>query len=719
MAIIALFLLLATVQTVANVRPVRGETNSVNVNTQIIICSNCVTASGNTVAISGVTQYRDPYSGSFEILAGVKVVLSWWQSSASASTYMGETYSDDSGDFSYTWVGALQPGIYYVNAQYNGGDAYEVQNGQVVNDTYYFQSSSTNAQFIVPLHLSMILDNPTISIGQGDSATVTVTVTAQNSNNAYPVTLSLTSSGQLFATQTFSPQSGSTPFISKLSLNVLNVTQPGTYMITVVATSQMSNVPTVSISTPLQILVQQNTHQISVNVEGLPTNVQTPLSIDDSFIENVTSGTVTLTVSNNATVVSVWKEIVVGDTRYDCGLYSQSISGQAITAFTFEYSTEYRFTVRATLPESIVSTLNLNVNGTDYSQQNIRPEQGFSDFFLQNSVVTFGFSSNEITTNDTVNYKFTGWKDLTTGDLLSSANQTGLGLYQITLTRPYYLEATYGQWAIVNLMTNLPPDVSAKLTYGMLGSANTTVTVPGSTKYEAGEFLVGSTFLLNVPRDQLVLYNAAGDTRYEFQGMSPLTPMTLTKHTTIQLNYLVQYRVLVASAFPSAIVQPSGGQGWYPAGAIATIQAPPSASGQYGIPYVFSGWNGAMSSNETELSFPVTGPVVVEAQWAPNWIYLLIMTGLAAGVTIPSALFVKKKARGALASLRSSRKHVSKKPAVVGKAQKSGDRDLKLYNYIIDRGGSISMKDAMQELGMSKEEIGHAIQRLKESHMLG
>jgi hypothetical protein len=473
------------------------------------------------------------------------------------------------------------------------------------------------------------------------------------------------------------------------------------------------------VNTPLQILVQQNTHIISVEVDGLPTNVQTPLYVDNGFIENVTAGTVTITVSNNASVVSVSKEIVVGDTRYECNVYSQSISGQSVTAFTFNYNTDYKFMIKANLPQTIVSTLNLNVNGTDYTQQNIRPEQGFSDFFPQNSVVTFGFSSNEITTNNTVNYKFTGWKDLTTGDLLSSDNATGPGLYQITLTRPYYLEATYDQWAVVNLITNLPPDVSAKLTYGMLGSANTTITIPGSTKYGAGEFLVGSTFVLNVPGDQLVLYNTAGDTRYEFQGMSPLTPMTLTRHTTIQLNYLVQYRVLVASAFPSAIVQPTGGQAWYPAGAIATIQVPGAASNQYGIPYVFSGWNGAMTSNETELSFPVTGPMELEAQWAPNWVYLLIMIGLAAGVTIPSMLFVKRKARRALANWRSSRRHVTKKSAAIGKVQKSGERDLKLYNYIIDRGGAISMKEAMRELGMNREEINQSILRLKESHMLG
>ena len=681
-------------------------------------------SSADSVTVTGSTEYRDPNLGTFSPLTGVKVTLSWWQSSASSSSYMGEVYSDDStGDFSYTWVGTLEPGLYYINAAYAGGDEFQVPGSG--NATYDFGATETNTQLLVPLQLSMSIDNPTLSIGQGDSATVIVTVTAQNSKNAYPISLSLTSSNQLFATQTFSPQSGSTPLTSKLSLNVLNVTQPGTYTMTVIATSQQGDLPGVTVSSPLQILVQQNTHVISVNVEGLPTNVQTPLYVDSSRIENVTSGAVTLTISNNASLVSVDNEIVLGDTRYICEVYSQSASDQSITSFTFVYGTEYRFTVKADLPQTVViATLNLNVNGTDYSQSNIRPTEGFSNFFPQNSIIDFGFTPSEIPTNNTVNYNFTAWKDLTTGDMLTPSNATSSGLYQITLTRPYYLEADYEELALVYIKTNLPPDMMTTISFGMVGGANQTANLPGSASYTAGPFLAGTTFELNLPQSQLVLYDAAGDTRYEFQGMSPVTPMILTKHTTIQLNYAAEYRVSVVSVFPSVTIQPAGGIGWYSAGDMATVQVSDTATNQYGIPYVFAGWGGAVASNDTELSFPVMGPMAVEAQWRPNWTYLLLLCGVGIGTTIPVAIFAKRNLGRAVTYVRSQKKKkVPKKQPAVAKAakpgEKEGERDMKLYNYIIDQGGSISIAEATKELGLTREELTQSIERLKENHMLG
>lgn len=665
--------------------------------------------SSGLVTINGVMQFRDA-SGSFLPLTGVKVTFSWWQTAASSATYIGEVYSSDSdGSFYYTWLDGLEPGQYQLNAAYAGGDSFPV-NGT----TYDFASSETNTQLSVSLELSINLDNPTLSVGQGDSATVTVKVTAENSNNAYPVSLSMTSSSQLFATESFSPQSGGTPLVSKLSLNVLNVTQPGTYVIMVTATSHQNNLHDVSVGTPLQILVQQNTHTITVDVQGLPLNVQTPLYVDGTFIEDLGPGTATLTISNNATVVSVSEEIVSGDTRYSCQGHSQAASGQSVTSFTFDYSSEYKFTIKADLPQSIVSTLALTVNGTDYSQDNFRPAQGFSDFFPQNSIVNFALTPSYITT-DVVNYNLRAWKDLTTGNLLSPANASSDGLYQITLTRPYYVEAYYDEFADVTIKTNLPSDMSTQLQIGMAGSANKTVNVVGSVAYPAGQFLVGSTFECDIGQDQLVLYNTAGNTRYEFQGMVPLSPITLKKHTTIELNYSVEYKVQVASTFPSAILQPVGGTGWYAPGDMATVQVQSVAPAGYGFPYMFEGWSGAISSNETKVSFRVASPMDVDAQWGPNWIQILAIGVVAVGVTVASALFVKRKIRG----WRSAKKAVPKKRGVVTKKQGQGEGDLKLYNYIVDRGGEIHLSEAMKELAMTREEINRSIERLKESRMLG
>jgi len=128
-----------------------------------------------------------------------------------------------------------------------------------------------------------------------------------------------------------------------------------------------------------------------------------------------------------------------------------------------------------------------------------------------------------------------------------------------------------------------------------------------------------------------------------------------------------------------------------------------------------------MASNDTELSFPVTEPMQVQAQWTPNWTYLLMLVGAAVGVTVPSTIFAKRKLGQLIAARRAAPKKTPKKQGKgsVAKAKGDSEGDLKLYNYIIDHGGSISIQGAMKELGLSREEVTEAIERLKESHMLG
>jgi hypothetical protein len=189
----------------------------------------------------------------------------------------------------------------------------------------------------------------------------------------------------------------------------------------------------------------------------------------------------------------------------------------------------------------------------------------------------------------------------------------------------------------------------------------------------------------------------------------------LEKHTTITLNYTVQYRVRVLSAYPDAVLQPPGGEGWYSPGQIATLQVKDEAKDKYGIPYVFERWAGAVLSNDTIVSFAVTIPIDAEVEWGINWILMLTMVGAVLGVAAPTVLIVKKKilprARGM---------HRKKIPKVANGEGKSGltDDDMKVYNYIIDKGGSMRLAEALDDLGMSREQIKDSILRLKASQML-
>jgi hypothetical protein len=564
---------------------------------------------------------------------------------------------------------------------------------------------------LIALNLNINLDNPTLSVGQSGNATVTVTVTAANSDNAHPVSLSATTPSQLISTITFSPQTGSTPITSKMTLNVQNVTAPGTYVVAVTATSQEGTLPQVSATASLQILVQQLVHTVTVNVLGLPTSMQTSLYLDNSFIENLGSGTVTLTISNYTNVISISKELDSGGSRYTCNQYSQPASS---TSDTFSYNTEYELVITSQLPK--ISKLTLIVNGTDESQDDFGPYQGFAQYFPQYSVIDLATAPSYNT--GLVDYRLSAMRDMTTDNLLTPANTTSntTGLYEITLTRPYYVTAYYDQWARVLITTNLPPDMSVKVQVGVAGSANKTVNIVGLNPYLAGEFPVGSTFECNV-QSQLPLYNSGEDIRYQLA--QPSISVTLENHLAIQLNFTAQYRVLVLSRFPSVVVQPSGGVGWYAPGDLATLQVEPSTSDAYGVPYVFSGWGGEMSANDTTVTFPVMVPMYVTAEWAPNWSYILTIGLVGVALAIPSTILVKRKFRAWRSRGNSKTKTSSKKRGVAKHSQMSGESDLKLYNYIIGKGGTLKLADTMSALGMSREEITQAVARLKEKHMLG
>jgi predicted DNA-binding transcriptional regulator len=50
--------------------------------------------------------------------------------------------------------------------------------------------------------------------------------------------------------------------------------------------------------------------------------------------------------------------------------------------------------------------------------------------------------------------------------------------------------------------------------------------------------------------------------------------------------------------------------------------------------------------------------------------------------------------------------------------EKGVNRDMELYDYIIENGGTLRLPEAMRKLQMSREEIIVSIRRLKESKLL-
>lgn len=663
------------------------------------------TESGGVATVTGVLQYRNA-SGDFHPLNSSKIKLYWWSTGSALTNYVGEVYSNEKtssepGAFSYSWLHALQPGEYFVKGKYEGESW----------GSYTFKACEENTQLLIRLRLKISIDKPTVSVAQGESVTLTVSVGTTNTNAPHSVSLSAKYPTKLFVTESLTPVSGNTPLVSKLKLDVLNVTLPGTYTVTVTAQSDQDSL--VTVSTSLIIYVQQNTHTIAVEIQGLPSEVETSVYIDGILIDSMGTGISTLTISNKTKTVSVLKEIVSGDTLYLCEDYTRAADVKGIDTFLFKYATEYRLKISGDLPQNIVCKLVLKVDDVDKSDSEFKPANGYSEFLQKDATVGFAISPDYITTAQ-VNYKFREWKELTTGQIMNLPNSTADGLFIVKLSKPLDLRGYYDKWTSVTIKTNLPSELSTNLQIGLVGSEKKNVAVTGSVAYQAGEFLAGAAFECTIPPDQLVLYNGEGNIRYEFQGLSPLSPMTLEQHTSIYINYTARYRVQVISRFPDAVLQPPGGVGWYGPGEIGTAQVTGEAKDEHGIPYLFDEWTGAISSNETIVSFPVMAPMDAYVEWRINWIYLLTIGGGVVGVAVPSAIVVKKKV---LVNIRGWRKKSPPKKQGGSQGELTDD-DMRVYNYIMMKGGALRLSEAATDLDMTKETIRESVEKLREKQLL-
>jgi len=669
------------------------------------------TEADGVATITGTLQYRRNATTDWLPINGSKVTLSWWTPSSSLRTYIEDVYTENQhssqpGFFTFGWEHHLEPGDYYVEGKYAGMESW------TIGGTSYTSGNCTeNTQLVIRLKLTISVDKPTVSVAQGDSVTTAISVDTVNTNDPHPVSLSIMHPDRLFLNYTFTRASGNTPLHSSLRLDVFNVTAPGTYTVTIFASSDEDS--SVKQPTTLILYVQQNTHVITVEIQGLPSDVETSLYIDRAVIQSMGTGTTTLTISNKTKSVSVLREIILGDTLYLCEDYTMAADVTGIDSFVFKYVTEYRLKISGDLPTNLVCKLVLKADDADKSSAEFKPAQGYNDFLPKDANLTFAISPLYITTTQ-VNYKFREWKERVTGQIISVSNSTADGLFAVRLSRPLDLRAYYDKWITLTIRTNLPSELSTNLQVGLVGSEKKNVAVTGSVGYNAGEFPAGAAFECAIPIDQLVLYNMRGSIRYEFQELSPPSPITLDQHTTLYLNYTTKYRVQVTSRFSDAVVQPPGGVGWYELGQIATLQVVGEAKDQYGIPYLFDGYAGAVSSNETVVSFPVMAPVDIEVQWKVNWYYLLTLGGAFVGIAVPSAIVVKKKV------LVHAVWRKKKPPSKKGGDGENGlsDNDLRLYNYIMTKGGSLRISEAETDLEMSRDSIKESITALRERQLL-
>jgi hypothetical protein len=216
------------------------------------------------------------------------------------------------------------------------------------------------------------------------------------------------------------------------------------------------------------------------------------------------------------------------------------------------------------------------------------------------------------------------------------------------------------------------------------------------------------------------------------------------KPRNITLSYATQYYLEVQSTYGVF-----SGSGWYDRGAVATITGPTS-SGTWPFSYSLTGWsvdppNEAPTDNNSSWKLVVNGPYVVQAQWSIDYFpVVFLFIGSAAAVTtaaVGGLLGYKrvlrrrstpqpgKTAPPVVASLGSPCANcgisipvgalVCEKCGTSVSLNHTSTLEEKVYDYIVNHQGVISLSTASTSLGIPVEELKEITDRLKSEGRLG
>jgi len=246
-----------------------------------------------------------------------------------------------------------------------------------------------------------------------------------------------------------------------------------------------------------------------------------------------------------------------------------------------------------------------------------------------------------------------------------------------------------------------------------------------------GEYDAGSTATLKV--DTTV--QGAPGTRYIFVSWTVEGRRYYTEAPTIQVysrevtataEFKVQHQLVVKSEFG----YPQG-SGWYDEGSSAMFSVTSPVG--FGIRYTFERWSGDSTSPSPTSTIAMNSPKTVVALWRTDYTAPIVMVlgvvGASAAAIRSLAHYRKRKASGLVPPLavvaRMSVATVSMPIEPVSKAQAAkGVKEVptreqaltvddRVYNYIVEHEGTISLSQAAKDLGISPNELNAAIDRLK------
>jgi hypothetical protein len=429
-----------------------------------------------------------------------------------------------------------------------------------------------------------------------------------------------------------------------------------------------------------------NTYTVAVTIQGLPSDLATPIYVDGQINGTLNGGATTvLTLSpitnpstHTITVESYVYSQTGNATRYYEGDTSWTVSGPG--SHIFAYLTQYLLSVQTAY--STASGGGWYGSGTlantTITSAEVNETQGVRNIFSGwGGDATGAQSTSNSIIMDGPKTAVANWKTqfllVVESDPPNVSNLSGTGWYdagsQINFSAPPIVPATsdtrlkFNHWS--GEYNGLSPNglivMDRPKTETAIYGAQYLLTVnflPPSitTSYNetrAGWYDAGANVQLG-PAPSII--NLSNVERLEFTGwaentsqsMSPSYTVTMNIPRVVTLSYKTQYYVDVQSTYGSVT-----GAGWYDRGSTAIITAS-TTSGTWPIPYVLAGWTvnpstGTLIKTDSGWNLTVNGPYVIQAQWNVDYVPILELFG-GLGVSITAVLVAVAVAyrRGAL-----------------------------------------------------------------------
>jgi hypothetical protein len=226
----------------------------------------------------------------------------------------------------------------------------------------------------------------------------------------------------------------------------------------------------------------------------------------------------------------------------------------------------------------------------------------------------------------------------------------------------------------------------------------------------------------------------------------PTSNMSLTIYMDgphkVVLSYMTQYYIDVESTYGM-----TSGSGWYNRNSTAQISV--SGAETWPIPHILDGWTvnpptGSLTKTDNSWSLVVDQPYVLQAQWSIDYLPLMLVGGVGTAVIAVSAgLAVAYRRRRSRVS-RSGQAPIGMRacascganlpekatfcqrcgasaepvPSVIPSVATVPTLEDKVYEYIANHEGVISLSKAAEELGITVEQLKEITDKLKKEGRL-